>query len=181
MEELNEALRSEGKKVTAKEGKYLTFLLDNEEYGIGILKIREIIGIMPIPSVPRTPAFVKGIINLRGKVIPIVDLRLKFGIAEAEYTEYTCIIVVEITAASGKIVLGVIVDTVSDVQNIKDDQIEDPPFFGTALDTGFICGMAKADKGVKTLLDIDRVLSAEEVVDIEERTVDGITNHKDSH
>lgn len=148
----------------SREGKYLTFALADEEYGIGILKVKEIIGMMPITTVPRTPEFVNGVINLRGKVIPVVDLRLKFGMEEIDYTERTCIIVVEIEGVSGTVLMGVVVDSVSEVLNIKGDEIEDTPSFGTGLDTEYILGMAKMEGGVKILLDIDRVLSAEEIV-----------------
>ena len=150
-----------------REGKYLTFTLAEEEYGIGILKIREIIGMMPITSVPQTPNFVKGVINLRGKVIPVVDLRLRFGVEEIEYTERTCIIVVEITGSTGTIQIGNVVDSVSEVLNIKGEDIENTPTFGTTLDTEYILGMAKMEGGVKLLLDIDKVLSAEEVAVLE--------------
>ncbi len=146
-----------------REGKYLTFTLAEEEYGIGILKIKEIIGMMPITSVPQTPDFVKGVINLRGKVIPILDLRLRFGMEEMEYTERTCIIVVEIQSRTGKIMIGIVVDSVSEVLNIKGEDIEDTPAFGKKLNTEYILGMAKMEGGVKILLDIDRVLSNDEV------------------
>jgi len=149
-----------------REGKYLTFALADEEYGISILKIREIIGIMPITSVPRTPEFVKGVINLRGKVIPIIDLRLRFGMEPMEYTDRTCIIVVEINAQDITIQIGAIVDTVSEVLNIKAEDIEDTPAFGASLDTEYILGMAKVSGGVKILLDIDKVLSTQEVEDL---------------
>ena len=147
-----------------REGKYLTFSMAKEEYGISILKIKEIIGMMPITSVPRTPAFVKGVINLRGKVIPVVDLRLRFGLPAADYTERTCIIVVEIQGPTGTIIIGIVVDSVSEVLNIKGVDIEDTPTFGTRLNTDYILGMAKMQGGVKILLDIDRVLTAEELV-----------------
>ncbi|MBF0377920.1 MAG: purine-binding chemotaxis protein CheW [Desulfamplus sp.] len=146
-----------------REGKYLTFSLAREEYGIGILQVKEIIGMMPITSVPRTPNFVKGVINLRGKVIPVIDLRLRFSIPESEYTERTCIIVVEITASYGEMVIGIVVDSVSEVLNIKGENIEDSPSFGTSLDSEYILGMAKLEGGVKILLDIDKVLTSEEI------------------
>jgi purine-binding chemotaxis protein CheW len=146
-----------------REGKYLTFTLDNEEYGIGILKIKEIIGMMPITPVPQTPEFVKGVINLRGKVIPVVDLRLRFGMEATDYTERTCIIVVEIAGQAETVQMGIVVDAVSEVLNIKGDDTEDTPTFGTKLDTDYILGMAKMEGGVKILLDIDRVLTAEEI------------------
>jgi len=102
-----------------REGKYLTFTLDKVEYGIGISKVSEIIGMIPVTSVPRTPDFVKGVINLRGKVIPVVDLRLRVGMEEIEYTERICIIVVEIAAGAGPVMIGIVVDAVSEVLNIK--------------------------------------------------------------
>jgi len=145
-----------------REGKYLTFSLDEEEYGIGILKIKEIIGMMPITSVPRTPEFVKGVINLRGKVIPVLDLRLKFGMDAIDYNDRTCIIVVEITGKSGNTIIGIVVDSVSEVLNVKGEDVEDTPTFGTQLDTDYILGIAKMEGGVKILLDINRVLREDE-------------------
>jgi purine-binding chemotaxis protein CheW len=149
---------------SSRAGKYLTFVLGNEEYGLEILKVREIIGVMEITAVPQTPAFVKGVINLRGKVIPVVDLRLKFGMDEKEVDEATCIIVVEV----GGVQMGVIVDTVSEVLDIEEKQIEDAPSFGTEVDTEFILGMGKVENHVKILLDIEKVLSGHELVMIEE-------------
>ncbi|MFZ4436970.1 MAG: chemotaxis protein CheW [Syntrophales bacterium] len=150
-----------GKVMDNREGKYLTFNLAEEEYGIGILKVREIIGIMAITTVPRTPDYMKGVINLRGKVIPVVDLRLKFGIEAKGYTERTCIIVVEITGNNQKIQIGTLVDSVSEVLNIKASEIEDAPNFGGNLETAYILGMAKTGGRVKVLLDIDQVLNTE--------------------
>ena len=149
--------------VPNREGKYLTFTLDKEEYGIGILKIKEIMGMMPITSVPRTPDFVKGVINLRGKVIPVVNLRSRFAMEEINDTERTCIIVVEIEGSSAKLLMGVVVDSVSEVLYIKGDEIENPPAFGAGTETDYILGMAKMEGGVKILLDIDRVLNREEI------------------
>ena len=165
MTELAEDVDHSGGGMKNKEGKYLTFSLAGEEYGIAILKVKEIIGMMPITSVPRTPEFVKGVINLRGKVIPVVDLRLKFGMEETEYTERTCIIVVEIVGQAGTVLMGIVVDSVSEVLNIKGEEIEDTPSFGAKLNTEYILGMAKIEGGVKILLDIDRVLAAGHVVD----------------
>ena len=153
--------------VADREGKYLTFTLANEEYGIGILKIKEIIGMMPVTPVPQTPAYVKGVINLRGKVIPVIDLRLKFGMEAADYTERTCIIVVEIPGQAATVQIGIVVDAVSEVLNVKGSDIEDTPTFGTKLNTDYILGMAKMEGGVKILLDIDRVLSHEEIAVLE--------------
>ena len=155
------------KNLSAREGKYLTYSLGKEEYGIGILKVREIIGMMPITSVPRTPGFVKGVINLRGKVIPVVDLRLKFGMGAADYTERTCIIVVEITNAAGPIQMGIVVDSVSEVLSIKRSEIEETPTFGANLSVDYILGMAKMGGGVKILLDIDKVLGGAEISALE--------------
>ncbi len=145
------------------QGKYLTFMLAEEEYGLEIMKVREIIGLMDITKLPRTPEFVKGVINLRGKVIPVVDLRLKFGLPETEYTDKTCIIVVEISIEGGTHQMGIIVDEVSEVMNVTSDELEPTPKFGVALDTEFILAMAKMKDSVRTLLDINKVLSDEEM------------------
>lgn len=144
------------------QGKFLTFLLANEQYGIAILKIREIIGLVPITPIPRTPDFVKGVANLRGKVIPVLDLRLKFGLDAAPYDERTCIIVVEAADGGGASLLGLVVDGVNEVANIRGDEVEPAPSFGLAVDTAFILGMAKSGGEVKILLDIDQVLSQAE-------------------
>ena len=145
-------------------GKYLTFTLEEETYGIGILKVKEIIGMMPITSVPQTPEFVKGVINLRGKVIPVLDLRLKFSMNAIPYSDRTCIIVVEIESNTTIILIGIVVDSVSEVLNIKEEDIEEAPTFGVQLNTDYILGMAKTDGTVKILLNIDQVLSSEEIV-----------------
>lgn len=140
-------------------GKYLTFALDEEEYGIGILKVREIIGLMEITAVPQTPSFVKGVINLRGRVIPVLELRIKFGMAAAEYNDRTCIIVVEVGVSSGTIQVGMLVDSVSEVLNIVEEEIEEAPSFGdSGVDTECILGMGKVKGEVKILLDVDKVV-----------------------
>ncbi len=149
--------------VSEMAGKYLTFSLAGEEYGIGILKVKEIIGMMPVTPVPQTPLFVKGVINLRGKVIPVLDLRLKFGMEEIEYTERTTIIVVEVGLHSGLVEIGIVVDSVSEVVNIKAEEIEKTPAFGSSLNTDYILGMAKLEGTVKILLDINQVLTSEEL------------------
>ena len=151
-----------------REGKYLTFGLGNEEYGLEILKVKEIIGIMHITTVPQTPRYVKGVINLRGKVIPVVDLKLKFGMEPMVPTERTCIIVVEIKREGGQTLIGIMVDSVSEVLNIKSSDIEDTPNFGSQLNTDYILGMAKTGGGIKILLDIDRVMSSEEILLMEQ-------------
>lgn len=151
------------KSIQKRDGKYLTFTLAGEEYGISILKVKEIIGLLAITMVPQTPDYVKGVINLRGKVIPVVDLRLKFGIPPMDYTERTCIIVVEIRADAASILIGIVVDAVSEVLNIKAGDIEETPNFGSRLQTDYILGLAKVGESIKILLDIDRVLRAEEI------------------
>jgi purine-binding chemotaxis protein CheW len=162
MENRAETIEQDDKKAN-REGKYLTFSLAGEEYGIGILKVKEIIGIMAITTIPRMPSYVKGVINLRGKVIPVIDLRRKFAMSEAEYSERTCIIVVEINGEAGRLLIGIIVDSVSEVLNVKGADIEDTPAFGARLDTDYILGMAKIGGSVKILLDIDQVLGSEEM------------------
>lgn len=155
-------------KVNSREGKYLTFTLAEEEYGIGILKVKEIIGMITITSVPQTPSHVKGVINLRGKVIPVIDLRLKFGLPAMAYTERTCIIVIEISKDNGHILIGILVDSVSEVLNIKGADIENTPNFGTRLNTDYILGMAKAGGKIKILLDIDKVMNADDMAALEQ-------------
>ena len=163
MAELAETMDQALKAIEHKDGKYLIFRMANEAYGISILKIKEIIGMLPITTVPQTPPFVKGVINLRGKVIPVIDLRLKFEMEGVDYTERTCIIVVEILGEESPILMGVVVDAVSEVLNIKRSDIEETPTFSTTLDVDYILGMAKMDNGVKILLDIDRVLNTDEI------------------
>ncbi len=149
-----------------KAGTYLTFVLAEEEYGLEILKVREIIRIMEITAVPRTPDYVKGIINLRGKVIAVVDLRLKVGMTETERTDQTCIIVVDV----GDVEMGIIVDRVSEVLDIAGGDIEDAPSFGAEVNTEFILGMGKAEAKVTILLDISKLLSQSELDAIEVTT-----------
>jgi len=168
METLQETtLSTTGAPTVERGGKYLTFSLAGQDYGISILEIREIIGMMPITAIPRAPQFVRGVINLRGKVIPIVDFRLKFGMAAGEQTEKTCIIVVSVHGIRSEILIGLVVDSVSEVMNIKESDVEDAPTLGTDMDTDFILGMAKVDHGVKILLDINRVLNVDEMTRLE--------------
>ena len=156
------------KETSAVEGKFLTFILDDEIYGIEILKAREIIGLMDITSVPQTPDYMKGVINLRGKVIPVIDLRMKFSMHEEEHTQETCVIVVEVNNTS----IGIIVDSVSEVSDIGGGEIEDPPKFGQNIDTSFIMGLGKVKDKIIILLDIDAVLSSDELEMIEELSKD---------
>ncbi len=152
------------KKMTTAErgGKFLTFFLAGEEYGIEILKVHEIIGIMNITRVPRTPDFVRGVINLRGKVIPVMDLRLKFGMESQEQTDETCIIVVQVQHVE----MGILVDKVSEVLDIAAKDIDDAPSFGAEVNTDYILGIGKSQDRVKLLLDIDKVLSKQEIINI---------------
>ena len=154
-------------KAERRTGKYLSFLLDGEECGMNIITVKEIIGMMPITTVPRTPEFVKGVINLRGKVIPVVDLRLRFGIEAIDYTDRTCIVVAEIKGTAGTVQIGIVVDAVSEVLNIRGEDIEDTPTFGTKLNTDYILGMAKKEGDVRILFDINRLLSGEEIAVLE--------------
>ena len=144
-------------------GKHLTFKLENEDYGIEILKIKEIIGIMPITTVPQTPDYVKGVVNLRGRIIPVVDLRRMFGMATLDYTDRTCIVVVEIKRSSGVAFVGLVVDAVTEVVNLKPENIEDCPGFSANLDTDYILGLAKTEGAVKILLDVETMLSIEDI------------------
>jgi purine-binding chemotaxis protein CheW len=144
-------------------GKYLTVVLDNEAYGIAVLKVREIIRLQKITPVPQMPGFVKGVINLRGRVIPVIDLRVKFGL-KAEFAERTCIVVVQVAMSAEQTVqMGLIVDSVEEVVSLTPGEIEPTPEFGTRIDTSYLLGMAKVKGQVKTLLDLDRVVAPETV------------------
>jgi len=144
-------------------GKYLIFHLGAEEFGTEVLKVREIMGIQDITTVPQVPMYVKGVINLRGKVIPVVDLRLKFGLPPEEYTARTCIIVVRTRQGEEDMMIGIVVDGVAEVLNLAAADIEDTPDFGPGVVTPYLKGMAKIKGKVKILLDIDQVLSAREL------------------
>lgn len=156
--EVQTVQRPEGRSATDLGGKYLTCFLESEEYGLEILKVQEIIGVMGITPVPRTPEYIRGVINLRGRVIPIIDLRLKFEMESVEHTEETCIIVVE---AHG-VQMGIVVDKVSEVLDIPGESIEDTPSFGSGVSTDFLLGIGKTEGGVTLLLDIERVVSAQD-------------------
>ncbi|MGD8564201.1 MAG: chemotaxis protein CheW [Desulfarculaceae bacterium] len=145
-------------------GKYLTFSLDKEEYGLRILRVREIIGMLEVTPVPQTAPFVKGVINLRGKVIPVIDLRLRFGLEYREPDERTCIIVVEIEGEGQMLLISIVVDQVNEVINVQPEDIDPAPSFGTDLDTAYILGIAKVEGSVKILLDIDQVVGDTQLV-----------------
>jgi len=148
-----------GESLAEMAGKYLTFQLGSENYGLQILKVQEIIGIMNVTKVPRTPSYVRGVINLRGKVIPVIELRVKFGMDTSEDSERTCIIVLQVSHGDTSLITGIIVDEVSEVLDIAANQIEPAPSFGTTVDTEFILGMGKVGNKVIMMLDVDRVLS----------------------
>jgi purine-binding chemotaxis protein CheW len=144
-------------------GKYLTFKLANEEYGLEIIKVQEIIGMMPITKVPRVPNYMRGVINLRGRIIPTIHLRTKFGLPDVDDTDKTCIIVVEVMSPKGKVNVGIIVDQVAEVLDVGAKEIDHAPEFGTVLHTDFILGVGIVKGAVKILLDIDKVLTSEEI------------------
>ncbi|HTS16056.1 MAG TPA: chemotaxis protein CheW [Verrucomicrobiae bacterium] len=158
-----EASRDVGSDMSHRAGKYLTFKLGAEEFGLEILKVQEIIKMMDITRVPRTPDFVRGVINLRGKVIPVVDLRLRFGMEAKATTDKTCVIVVQVRRENVTVTMGTIVDEVSEVLDIGGEQIEPAPEFGEMVNTDFIVGMGKVGKRVVMLLDVDKVLSQQEL------------------
>jgi len=158
MSDVEDKIKQVNDALLDKEGKYLTFALGEEEYGLEILKVREIIGYMKITAVPKTPHEAKGVINLRGQVIPVVDLRAKFGMEAADVTDQTCSIVVEISQGERNFSTGIVVDRVQEVLDIDGQDIEEAPQFGSTVDTNFILGMGKIGDSVKILLDIDKVL-----------------------
>jgi purine-binding chemotaxis protein CheW len=152
-----------GQQADERSGKYLVFELGREEFGIRVLKVREIMGIQEITAVPQTPPYVKGVINLRGKVIPVVDLRLKFNLPEQEHTRRTCIIVVQLRGEAGPMLMGIVVDGVAEVLNLSAADIEDTPDFGTGASSAYLLGMAKVKGKVKILLDIDQVMGNQDL------------------
>ena len=155
-------------------GKFLTFFIGDEEYGLEILSVHEIIGIMDVTAVPRTPRHILGVINLRGKIIPILELRLKFGLPSIESTEETCIIVVQ----CGAVQMGIVVDKVSEVLDIPSEDIEDAPSFGESVNTDYILGIGKSDDNVKLLLDIDKIISSKDMDLIEDIADDSMIRNQ---
>src|SRR5262249_32062168 len=144
-------------RVNELAGKYLTFVLAEGEYGLAVRKVREIIKLPPITAVPQVAPWIKGVINLRGKVIPVVDLRLKFNVAASDYTDRTCIIVVDVALRGGTTLMGIIVDSVSDVMSVAADELEEAPAFGDRTAAAYVDGLAKVKGAVKILLNVDRV------------------------
>ena len=148
-------------ETAALAGKYLTFVLGREHYGVPVLKVREIIRLCDITPVPQMPDYIRGVLNLRGKIIPVADLRIKFRLAKIENTDLTCIVVVSVNLPDkSSALMGLIVDAVEEVVNLAAADIEPPPDFGAALEADYILGMAKVKGTVKTLLDLDRVVTA---------------------
>ena len=170
---MNELLEKNGTRFEAAEalaGKYLTFALGPESYGIAVRKIREIIRMIEVTAVPQMPAYVRGVVNLRGKIIPVIDLRLRFQMSVAETNERTCIVVVQVARKGGGVLqMGLVVDQVEEVLNIHAADLEEPPKFGAAVHEAYILGMAKIKEGVKTLLDIDQVIGEETLGEVAAR------------
>jgi len=151
-------------RANALAGKYLTFTLQHESYGIDVLQVREIIRLTDITAVPQMPKYIRGVINLRGKIIPVLDLRMRFGFPDTGHTDQTCIVVVQVQLPDGKsTAMGLVVDGVEEVLNIAESEVEETPDFGAQLDTDYILGMAKIKGAVKALLDIDKVIAADAV------------------
>jgi len=143
---------------------YLTFAVSGDEYAVAILRVKEIIAFDEITRVPRTPGFIRGVINLRGSVVPVIDLAQKFGYGETQPSRSTCNVIVEVKADQKTIVLGLLVDAVSQVVDLQPDDIQEPPSFGTQVDIGFLIGMGRAGNRFVLLLDIDKVVAATDVI-----------------
>ena len=157
----------EGSSADPRSGKYLTFRLAREEFAIQVLRVREIMGMQDITAVPQTPHYMKGVINLRGKIVPVIDLRSKFGFPEVEATPATCIIVVQLHSGREMLLMGLLVDAVSEVLNFAPSDIENTPDFGKGISTPYLLGIAKMKGSVKILLNIDEVLSSSDVQNME--------------
>ena len=153
---------NQSSKVDSRAGKYLTFFLDREEYGVEILKVQEIIGRMPITPVPLTSKYIRGVINLRGKIHPIMDLKIKFGMDETPMTDETCIIVIK----TASMMMGVLVDKVSEVVNVASGDIEDTPSFGADVNPEYLLGIGKTGGQVRLLLDIEKVITTADIINM---------------
>ena len=147
-------------------GKYLTFFLDSEEYGVEILKVQEIIGRMPITPVPLTSRYIRGVINLRGKIHPIMDLKVKFGMEHTVITDETCIIVIK----TSSLMMGILVDKVSEVVNVASGDIEDTPSFGADVETEYLLGVGKTGGRIRLLLDIEKVITSSDIINLKKAT-----------
>lgn len=149
---------SASKNVSAA-GEYLTFLLGSEEYGLEILKVQEIRGYDAVTQIANTPDFIKGVVNLRGKIVPIVDLRIKFNLGKVEYTEFTVVIILSLNHR----VIGIVVDGVSDVMALNEEQIRDVPSLVTNIDTQYIIGLASVEEKMLILVDIEQLMGSQEM------------------
>lgn len=147
----------------AATGQYLTFTLDGERYAVEIAKVREVLELTAVNKVPRTPAFMRGVINLRGNIVPVIDLRLKLGLAATERTQDTCIVITEVQFEGEPLVLGALADSVQEVIELDDAGIAPPPRMGTRVDTAFIRGMGRREDQFLVVLDIDRVLTGDDL------------------
>jgi purine-binding chemotaxis protein CheW len=154
-------------QTSARAGKYLIFSLAGEEFGAEVLKIKEIMGLQNITAVPNTASCVRGVINLRGQVIPVLDLRIKFNLPAVEYTQRTCIVVVDTQVAGRSVLMGAIVDGVAEVLTLTPEDIVDTPDFGHGADSPYLLGMAKVKGKVKILVDIQQVLSSSDAIELE--------------
>jgi purine-binding chemotaxis protein CheW len=152
-----------GSEAAGKAAQYLTFILGNEEYGVDILRVQEIRGWHQVTRVPNAPAFMLGVLNLRGTIVPIIDMRMRFNLAKVEYNPVTVIIVLSVETEHGRHVFGVVVDSVSDVLDVMPNDVKPTPDFGTAMNTEFISGLATVSERMVMLLDIDRLLRADEL------------------
>jgi purine-binding chemotaxis protein CheW len=148
-------------------GRYLTFLIDNESYGLPIKKVKEIIGLMEITHIPKTRNYIKGVINLRGKIIPLMDFRLKFGMDEKAYNERTCIIVIEVDSTERQKLVGIVVDAVSDVVKIQKGDIEPPPDYNNKSEGDVLIGIGKLKDKVILILNIEKILNYDEITSLE--------------
>jgi purine-binding chemotaxis protein CheW len=150
-------------KIKNREGKYLTFVLGKEEYGLEILKVREVIAYTDITLIPKTPSYIKGVVNLRGQVIPVVELRVRFGMEPTEVNDQTAILIVKTTQKGRETDIGLIVDRMEKVLEIGYADIEDVPPFGVGVDVTYVLGLGKVNESVMMLLDIDKILSGDEL------------------
>jgi purine-binding chemotaxis protein CheW len=162
-----EAVQEKPASLTDRAGKYLTFELGKEVYGLPVLRVREVIGMQAAAKVPHTPDYVQGVINLRGKVIPIIDLRMKFGLPPTEHTDRTCVVVVQLTGRGSVILAGAVVDRVSEVVNLVTADIEDTPDFGDGTNLPYVLGIAKTKDGVRILVDPDVLFEVTQLVQVQ--------------
>ena len=158
MTEVTEEVKTEGEIQ-----QFLTFILDDEAYGVEILRVQEIKGWTPVTRIPNTPEYMQGVLNLRGTIVPIVDMRMRFKLKHAEYTPITVVIVLSVKSESGERVIGLVVDSVSDVIDVASQDVKPTPDFGTSLNTKFINGIATSNNTMVMLLDVDKLLSVEEM------------------